>query len=113
MQDIIKKYYKAIDESDLDTALSLFSEDISYQRGSQLIVGKKDLEDFYHKHRLIKEGEHEIEEIKTDGLSTTVKGRFTGRLKSEEQVQIKFEDIFEFADQKIVKRKTIFPGRQI
>ena len=54
LEELVRKYYDAVDGNDLETLFSVFSEDIVYERpGYSTIKGMKDFKDFYRNNRII------------------------------------------------------------
>ena len=97
-------YYTFMDRGKITDSLSLFTDDIEYERAGKNIVGKDKLKEFYLTERKII-GEHIIFNIFTPQhqLSTVfVEGTF----KFNNNTIINFVDIFEFNSNKIAKRKT-------
>jgi len=112
IQGVISRYYEHADAKDWENLIDLFSSNITYQRGTRLMVGIAELERFYREVREIKEGEHKYS-VKIEPPRAFVKGVFQGRLKNGEEITILFEDLFEFVDGEIVKRKTTFADREV
>lgn len=122
MRWVLTTYYDAIDRGDVETVLALFSNDrlgeptVRYKRGTQPeVVGADKLRQFFEKDRIIESGEHELISVMIDDESGTgrVEGSFRGVLKSQELVDIVFNDRFEFLGSKIIYRRSTFPGKEV
>ena len=113
IKQTIQRFYQCVDDSNWNEVLKLFSPSISYKRGSRLISGHSALERFYKRERGIQTGKHQVE-VTIAPPRAYVSGSFRGKLVAGgEWVDVEFEDIFEFENEKIVKRVTAFHGREI
>ena len=113
-QAIVSLYYELVDAGKVDELLTLFHEDIVYERqGTPDIHGIAAMRVFYEKERVIDEGRHELGQLMSDGPWVAVRGRFEGRLKTGTQVRLRFTDWHRFRDGLIDRRETLFPGLQV
>jgi steroid Delta-isomerase len=107
--DVVVRYYEAVDDGDLPGLLQLFHPDAEYRRpGYPPFVGREALEAFYGGARTIAEGRHVIDQQVHDGSSVAVRGRFTGRAKSGLPLDLAFADFFEVSAGQITFRQTYF-----
>ncbi len=109
----LQAYYQAVDSGDLKRLFSLFHEDIVYLRGQRTIEGLEAFRAFYRQGRAIREGKHTLHQILIEPPEAAVRGRFSGRLKDGEPVQVDFVDFFWFEGDKIIRRETYFRGREV
>ena len=106
MKDIVSQYYKLVDENKIEELLDLFSDDIVYNRCGKELIGKEELRTFYFTTRTLS-GVHHIEKIISDEEeSVIVVGKFIGKSKEIEKLEIEFADIFYIENNKINQRKT-------
>jgi len=113
-EELVKKYYKAVDENDLNTLFSVFSDDIIYERpGYEPLKGMKDFQNFYKSNRIIKEGHHTLKNIIVKEPYVIVEGEFNGILKNGNKSYTKFVDVYTFKDGKAYRRHTYFDGQNV
>ncbi len=114
LENIVKKYYSAVDKNDLVTLFSLFSDDIIYERpGYKPLNGKEEFQNFYRTHRIIKSGQHTIFNIIVKDQYVVVEGEFNGVLKNGNKSYTKFVDVYKFQNEKAYYRHTYFDGANI
>lgn len=114
LEKLVRKYYKAVDDSDLETLFSVFADDIVYERpGYSPIIGMKDFKNFYETNRIIKEGKHTLLNIIVHEPYVIVEGEFKGTLKNGRESYTKFVDVYTFSGNKAVKRHTYFDGQNV
>jgi ketosteroid isomerase-like protein len=112
--DIVRRYYELVDADRFDDLLSLFHDDVVYERqGTPDIVGMAALRRFYQEERIIQGGRHTLASVVADGDWVAVRGSFTGMLKSGDEVELRFTDWHRFRDGRIDRRETLFPSRQV
>lgn len=122
MRSALLNYYDAIDKGDIQSALSLFANDndggpvVRYKRGTgSEIVGFENLIHFFEEDRITEKGTHTLEELDLNDRSGTgrVKGKFKGTLKNGRDVNVAFHDRFEFLSDKVIYRRSSFPGEEV
>ena len=114
LEKIVRKYYNAVDNNDLETLFSVFSDNIVYKRpGYDPIIGMKDFMDFYRSNRIIREGHHTLFNIIVHEPYVIVEGEFKGILKDGTESYTKFVDVYTFSGNKAVKRHTYFDGQNV
>ncbi len=114
LEDIVKKYYRAVDENNLDILFSLFSNDIIYERpGYEPLKGMEEFQNFYRSSRIIKSGHHTIFNIIVKEPYVVVEGEFNGVLKNGNRSYTKFVDVYKFHNEKICFRHTYFDGANV
>lgn len=107
----LSTYYERIDADDVEGVLSLFADDIRYERpGRGTIEGIDELRTFYERDRPLEDGSHEVFEILVDGNSAAVRGEFAGRLDGE-SVSFGFADHHEFDDEGLITNRYTFTDR--
>jgi hypothetical protein len=112
IESAIRSYYDWVDNDRFDEILALFEDKIYYKRGSRVFNGRDEVQNFYKKERLIRDGKHHIT-LTTSPPNVYVSGHFEGSLRDNRVVKIDFEDIFKFEDEKIIKRVTVFYEEEI
>jgi ketosteroid isomerase-like protein len=94
--EIVRQYYKDIDQNDLDAVMSLFAEDATYQRTAwDELKGKEQIEHFYRTQREIR-GKHKLSSVVVNPKkpkAVFVEGHFSGH-KAEQPVHAKFTDVW-------------------
>ncbi len=114
LEEVVKKYYRAVDSNDLETLFSLFDDNIIYERpGYKPLVGMDSFRKFYRENRIIKEGHHTLKNIIVKDNFVVVEGEFNGILKDNSKTYTKFADIYTFKDGKAIKRHTYFDGNNV
>jgi len=118
-ESVARRYYELVDAGDYDGLVSLFSEDVVYERpGQPAIEGAGELRAFYEEGRPLSAGEHELHSVvrdsegsagnrtqSDDGDIVAVRGTFRGK-QDGDSVEIGFADFHEIADGEIVRRHT-------
>lgn len=111
---LVRSYYELVDAGDTDGLLALFTDDAVYERqGSPDMVGQAALRRFYEGDRQIESGQHDLHEVLPGREWVAVRGVFTGRLKTGEQVEVVFTDWHHLAGDRIDHRQSLFPGRTV
>lgn len=106
VESVLQDYYEFVDAGRYNDLVSLFAEDVHYERpGQDAIDGRAALRAFYETGRPLEDGTHEIHDIIVDGTTAAVRGTFTGR-QNGERVAFDFADIHELEDGKIARRYT-------
>lgn len=112
LAQLARRYYQLVDSGDHETMLTLFADDILYERGgTDPIHGIEALRRFYAGERIIAEGRHELDLVLVQGDWVAVRGRFRGRLKDGQEVSVRFSDFHQFRDGKICNRYSYFMDR--
>ncbi len=104
-REIVENYYRDIDARDLEKVYQLFDEQIIYNRAGKVIRGISELKDFYETDRKLV-GRHEIKRIIGDGSVVISEGSFIGTNGRDEEIDIKFCDVFDIENGKIKERTT-------
>jgi steroid Delta-isomerase len=107
--ETIRRYYKLVDQGDVDGLLGLFADRAIYQRpGYAPIVGRSQLVEFYANQRVISTGEHAVVKILVDAGNVAVEGTFAGRLKDGSEVGLRFADFFVVDDSLHIKARNTY-----
>lgn len=110
-RETLSTYYERIDAGDIEGLLSLFADDIRYERpGQGAIEGIDELRTFYERDRPLEGGSHEVFAILVDGDSAAVRGEFSGRLDGD-PVSFRFADHHEFDDEGLITERYTFTDR--
>ncbi|ELZ08264.1 hypothetical protein C479_13033 [Halovivax asiaticus JCM 14624] len=106
-RELLTSYYALVDAGDIDGLVTLFADDIRYERpGQETIEGIDELRRFYERGRPLEDGSHELSRILVEDTSAAVRGTFSGRLDGD-PVSFGFADHHEFdADGLITERYT-------
>lgn len=106
----VRRYYRLVDVGDVDSVVTLFTEDAVYRRpGYAPIVGRGNVRSFYSGTRMIERGEHSLSSVIVNGGQIAVKGNFDGRLKDGRDVHVEFADFFTVTqDGQFSSRETFF-----
>ncbi|WP_290815418.1 nuclear transport factor 2 family protein [Halovivax sp.] len=108
---ILETYYDRVDADDVDGLLSLFAEDVTYERpGRDAIEGIDALREFYERDRPLEDGSHEVDRVLVDGRRAAVRGRFSGRLDGD-PVSFGFADHHEFDDEGLIANRWTYTDR--
>lgn len=114
LEAVVRSYYDHVDAQRTAEMLALFHDDIVYERqGTPTIEGIAALRRFYEQERIIESGAHSLDQVLPGADWVAVRGRFDGRLRDGQQVQLRFTDWHHFRDGKIIRRESLFPGRTV
>jgi ketosteroid isomerase-like protein len=110
MERLVRGYYRAVDNGDVECVLQYFDPSVRYARpGFKVIEGIDDLRHFYEHVRSIQRGEHRIRHVLIDGAVAATHGKFVGVLRNGEEVAVDFADFMTLgATNKIRERSTYF-----
>ena len=109
--DRLRTYYDRVDDGDVDGLLSLFAEDVRYDRpGREPIEGIDALRRFYERDRPLDDGTHDVHHVVVDGPFAAVRGEFTGRLDGK-PVSFGFADHHEFDDDGLIATRYTYTDR--
>ena len=112
LAQLTRRYYDLVDSGDHETMLTLFADDVIYERGgTEPIRGIEAMRRFYAGERIIAQGRHELDQILVQGDWVVVRGRFNGRLKDGQEVAVRFADFHQVRDGRIQRRYTYFMDR--
>lgn len=105
-----RRYYRLVDEGDLDGVVDWFAPDGVYHRpGYEPLRGRDALRAFYGGARVIDTGAHTLSDVLVDGDRVAVRGRFDGRLKDGSEVSVGFADFVRYdGDGRAVERHSYF-----
>ncbi len=110
-RDQLATYYDLIDAGDVDGLLSLFADDVRYERpGRETIEGIDALRTFYERERPLEDGSHEISHIVVEGAHAAVRGEFSGRLDGD-PVSFGFADYHEFDEDGLITNRYTYTDR--
>jgi len=112
VESVIRSYYDGVDNDRLDEILDLFEDKIYYKRGSRVFSGRDEVQHFYKRERLIRDGKHHVK-LTISPPNVYVSGHFEGSLRDNRVVKVDFEDFFKFEGEKIIKRVTVFYDEEI
>lgn len=120
-ESVARRYYDLVDAGEYEELVSLFSEDVVYERPGQTVIeGRTALKRFYQEGRPLSKGEHELHDVvvdseersasgnrpqSNDGGTVAVRGTFRGE-QDGETVEIGFADFHEFDAGEISRRYT-------
>lgn len=105
-RDLVKSYYRFVDDSNFESLFLLFAKDVVYRRCENKITGIAGLKKFYKKERTIR-GKHKLENIVVEGKNVAVHGTFKGTNGFGNKVDLAFADFFVFNKRgKIAERFT-------
>lgn len=108
---VVRSYYDYVDAEQYDELFSLFADDIVYSRpGQNDIDGMDDFQRFYLEERALTDGEHEIVDVRVDGDTVAVRGRFSGN-QSGETVSFGFADFHQFDDDGLIESRWTYTDR--
>jgi len=112
---LVTAFYEAVDRKDVEAAVSIFSRDALYVRGTRRIAGIDAIRDFYANGRstTILGGTHAFDSIEELDNVVTVIGTFNGTYSDNTTGSVRFIDRFEFDGDAVHRRTTTFPGREI
>ena len=105
-----RSYYERVDAGDVEGVLDWFADDGVYHRpGYPPMRGRAELSAFYGGERVIRSGEHTVQEILVDGPRVAVRGRFDGALKDGSTVSVGFADFITYdREGRAVERHSFF-----
>jgi ketosteroid isomerase-like protein len=107
--DTIRSYFDAIDANDIERVLSLYADDVVYERpGYDAIDGKQQLRHFFVDERVIASGRHRIDGVIVDGDRVSAWGSFAGLSRTGAELNERWCDVYEFRDALIARRCTYF-----
>lgn len=105
-ESTVRRYYDLVDADAYEELVSLFAEDVRYERpGRETIEGRDALRRFYEEGRPLSNGRHEVLDVVADGDTVAVRGEFSGELDGE-AVSFAFADFHEFDEGEIARRYT-------
>jgi len=112
IESVIRSYYDGVDNDRFDEILDLFEDKIYYKRGSRVFSGRDEVQHFYKRERLIRDGKHHVK-LTISPPNVYVSGHFEGSLRDNRVVKVDFEDFFKFEGEKIIKRVTVFYDEEV
>ncbi|MHB8451619.1 MAG: alpha/beta fold hydrolase [Mycobacteriales bacterium] len=106
---LVADYYARVDAADVDGLLGLFAPDAVYERpGYPPLVGHAAITDFYRHTRVIATGCHVLTSLVCAGRAAACAGTFRGRLRTGEQVDLRWADFWTLDGRGKVTRRTSF-----
>jgi ketosteroid isomerase-like protein len=109
IEQIVRRYYAAIDCGNIDEVLDLFAADAHYERpGYAPIEGREQLRHFYTRDRVLVGGRHMLDVVVSDAERVSCYGRYVGATRSGESVDVRFADFHRVVDERIAERCTFF-----
>lgn len=111
LEQVVQSMFNSIDSSDWPALDTYFHPQIEYRRpGYDAIQGIAELHVFYEHTRIVKTGQHTISSLLCDpeAPSVCVTGAFHGIDKSGKDIAVRFCDVYQFQDEKIIRRETFF-----
>lgn len=111
----VRDFYHAVDSRNVEAAVSIFHENVVYERGSRTFRSLDEVRKFYETGRssTISGGTHSIDEAHERRDTVTIVGSFNGRYADGTEGVVKFVDEFTFNSDLVTQRVTTFPGREI
>lgn len=106
----ITRLYQLVDAGDAAGVADLHAAGAVYHRpGYEPMCGREAVFWFYHRDRIIADGQHRIELAVADEEQVAVHGRFSGRLHDGSAVDLRFADFFSLdRAEQIVERRTFY-----
>jgi ketosteroid isomerase-like protein len=111
LESKVVRMFQHIDSSEWSRLDDYFHPQIEYRRpGYQPIKGLDELHTFYELTRIVKNGHHTINSILYDPAppALCVTGSFEGVDKIGRNLSVRFCDVYEFREEKIIRRETFF-----
>lgn len=106
---VVLDYYERIDAGDVAGALGCFADHAVYYRpGYAELRGIEAITAYYREVRVIGSGRHTIHDAVSDGRIVAARGSFGGRSRTGDDLTVDFSDFWEFADGRVVERRTFF-----
>ena len=106
LQDHVLAYYRLLDNKQVDELLTLYADNIVYNRCGIIIEGMADLSHFFHNERAM-DGVHTAHEVHEIGREVIVRGSFAGQNGKGEPHELQFAEFYYFDDQdKICRRES-------
>ena len=109
MTDLIRDMFQAIDLRRWDALPDFFDVSARYERpGYPIMTGLAEILHFYTHVRVIASGEHRIEGLVMSESSGACWGTYVGTSTTGASIDERFADIYEFANGKVVYRRSHF-----
>ena len=107
--NLVFELFHAIDLPDWQALMSVFHEDILYERpGYSEFYGLDRLIQFYQRERIIASGTHHIEKVITEENNGACWGRFIGVSKTGCPIDELLAEAYSFEDGRIRTRRSYF-----
>lgn len=95
--ELIDRYYGAVDEEDYDRMLTAFTDAIEYRYpGEDEMHGSDEVREFFEERRQTSETTHDVFRRLHDEEATVCEGRITGELRGEGPFEGSYVGVFEF-----------------
>ena len=105
----IYRYYRLVDQGDVDSVVKLFAENAIYERpGYDPMIGRDQLDKFYGSQRIIDSGQHTVVKMLVNSSYVAVEGEFAGRLKDGGTVDLRFADFFVVNDGLLIEARNTY-----
>ena len=106
---LIETMFRAVDDEAWSRLESVYHPACVYERpGFARLQGLAEVMRFYRQERPIRSGVHSIEDVVESERTACAVGMFDGRLKSGEDLSLRFADHYVFKDGRIAARRTFF-----
>ena len=106
---LIRRMFRAIDRGEFQALEQVFHPAIVYERGGYApFTGLEAVMKFYRTERVLASGEHRLESIVVEGNQGACWGRFVGKKKSGEDVDLLFSDVYRFESGRVIFRRSHF-----
>ncbi|MFE6667644.1 nuclear transport factor 2 family protein [Streptomyces sp. NPDC057697] len=107
--DAVRRYYRLVDEGDIDGLVQLFDTTAEYLRpGYEKLTGHEELTRFYREERVIESGRHSVSKLVHDGQDVAVHGVFEGKLRDGTHTSLRFADFFQLTPSGTFSRRETF-----
>ena len=101
--------FAAVDSRNWSNLPMYFAGEVVYERpGYDPIRGINDLVDFYANRRIIASGRHELDSVVINADAGAVWGRFLGKSRSGDSLDVRFADTYVFSNGVILRRVSFF-----
>ena len=105
----LRSFYEDVEAQNFSKVLSIFAENVEYLRGPKILLGKKEVDEFYRSQRDL-DGKHTIEHLVVVENEAFVIARFVG-YHAHTPIDIRFADYFVFDKNDKVVRRESFSSR--
>jgi ketosteroid isomerase-like protein len=101
--------FASIDAADWEALTERFDPAVVYERpGYPELAGRARVIHFYRHERIVVSGRHDLEGVIVDGDTAASWGRMRGTLNDGSQADVRFAEVYSFADGLIRTRRSYF-----
>ena len=106
---LVHDLFRAIDSREFERLREICHPEVTYERpGYEAFHGIDRLLKFYREERIIASGEHRLTAVLVDPSYGACWGRFVGKHRNGEDIDVEFADTYEIEDGRIRRRKSFF-----